>query len=384
MFLTVYHSELVQLVTFFTKVVRCVMQYLRNQGFMVIMYLDDGMCGASDIGRVHLFSITVQNVLKSAGFLIAEDKCNWLPSHNVTWLGLEWNMAQGVVYVTERKISKLMNTLEVIFDKIRRNKAMISARCLASVGGQIISMQGAMGPVVRLLTRSLYDCLLARAGWDAPVIVNSKAVDEIIFWMENTAILNGRDLSIIEQYSSIVYSDASGTGYGGYVVNIIDNEVMGRWDSVEGIQSSTWRELEAVYRVLLSLLDILQGQKVKWYTDNQNIVHILNKGSRKIDLQQIFIKIANVCTLHNIVLLPQWVPREENVKADKISKSTIDRFVSDYNTKCKVFNSKYWCPGMTGINAFDQYWGQENNWIVPPPSVAQKCMQKMKQETRNS
>jgi hypothetical protein len=102
---------------------------------------------------------------------------------------------------------------------------------------------------------------LARAGWDAPVIVNSKAVDEIIFWKENTAILNGRDLSIIEQYSSIVYSDASGTGYGSYVVNIIDNEVMGRWNSVEGIQSSTWRELEAVYRVLLSLLDILQGQK---------------------------------------------------------------------------------------------------------------------------
>jgi hypothetical protein len=38
---------------------------------------------------------------------------------------------------------------------------MISARCLASVVGQIISMQGAMGPVVRLRTRSLYDCLLA-------------------------------------------------------------------------------------------------------------------------------------------------------------------------------------------------------------------------------
>ena len=139
-----------------------------------------------------------------------------------------------------------------------------------------------------------------------------------------------------------------------------------------------------MYRVLLSLLDILQGQNVKWYSDNQNIVHILNKGSRKIDLQQISIKIANVCTLHNIVLLPQWVPREENVKADKISKRTncddweidedvftklnnvwgphtIDRFASDYNTKCKVFNSKYWCPGTTGINAFDQHWGQENN-----------------------
>jgi hypothetical protein len=46
------------------------------------MYLDDGMGGASDIGRAHLTSITVQNVLKSAGFLIAEDKCNWL---QVVW-----------------------------------------------------------------------------------------------------------------------------------------------------------------------------------------------------------------------------------------------------------------------------------------------------------
>ena len=113
---------------------------------------------------------------------------------------------------------------------------------------------------------------------------------------------------------------------------------------------------------------------------------------------------ANVCTLHNIVLLPQWVPREENVKAEKISKSTncddseidedifttlnnvwgphaIDRFTSDYITKCKLFNSKYWCPGTTCINAFDQHWRQENNCIVPPPSVAQKCIQQ--NETRN-
>jgi hypothetical protein len=70
--------------------------------------------------------------------------------------------------------------------------------------------------------------------------------------------------NFVKTSSSISQSshDASGTGYGGYVVNIIDNEVMGRWNSVESIQSSTWRELEAVYRVLLSLLDILQGQTI--------------------------------------------------------------------------------------------------------------------------
>ncbi|VDI14245.1 Hypothetical predicted protein [Mytilus galloprovincialis] len=133
------------------------------------------------------------------------------------------------------------------------------------------------------------------------------------------------------------------------------------------------------------------------------VVNPLTQGSRKGDLQLIAIKIANVCKLNNIVLLPQWVPRDENVKADQISKSvdcddwgidqevysvldnlwgphTVDRFASDYNTKCLVFNSKHWCPNTSGINAFDQDWKSEINWIVPPPSLVSKCIQKMKQE----
>ena len=368
----------------FTKVVRCIVTYLRDQGLKVIMYLDDGIGGAKEVGKAHLCSLTVRKCLISAGFLIAEEKCNWVPSHLATWLGLVWNMKKGVVYVTERRLSKLLDTLKVIIAKLGKGEIKVTARFLASIIGQIISMQGAMGPVVRLRTRSMYDCLLARAGWDAPVLLNSEAVSEIVFWKENLAILNGRDLSIVEQYSCIVYSDASGTGFGGYVVNIADNEVMGSWNAIESLNSSTWRELEAVYRVLLSILNILQGKTVKWYTDNQNIVHIINKGSRKRDLQQIAVKIADACNSSGVILLPQWVPRHENIRADQISKSidcddweidtdifsfldsiwgphTVDRFASDYNTKCKVFNSKHYYPGTSGINVFDQHWGQENN-----------------------
>ncbi|XP_063416794.1 uncharacterized protein LOC134699037 [Mytilus trossulus] len=312
-------------------------------------------------------------------------------------------MKDGIVYVTESRLNKLKDTLNVIIHRLGKGEIKVTARFLASIIGQIISMKGAMGPVVRLRTRSMYDCLLYRASWNAPVLLNSKALDEIVFWKENVAILNGRDLSIVEQYSCIVYSDASGIGFGGYAVSISDTEVMGSWNSVESLKNSTWRELEAVYRVLLSLLVTLQGKTIKWYTDNQNIVYIIKQGSRKGDLQLIAIKIANVCKLNNIVLLPQWVPREENVKADQISKSvdcddwgidpevysvldnlwgphTVDRFASDYNTKCLVFNSKHWCPNTSGITAFDQDWKSEINWIVPSPSLVSKCIQKMKQE----
>ena len=88
----------------FTKVVRCIVKHLRDQGLKVIMYLDDGIGGDNEIGKAHFCSLTVRKCLISAGFLIAEDKCNWVPSHTVTWLGLVWNMEKGVVFVTERRL----------------------------------------------------------------------------------------------------------------------------------------------------------------------------------------------------------------------------------------------------------------------------------------
>ena len=48
----------------------------------------------------------------------------------------------------------------------------------------------------------------------------------------------------------VVYSDASDTGYGGYVVEHGPCVAYGQWTTHEAHQSSTWRELTAVLRVL--------------------------------------------------------------------------------------------------------------------------------------
>ena len=100
-------------------------------------------------------------------------------------------------------------------------------------------------------------------------------------------------------------------------------------------------------------------------------------------------------------------PDKKNVKADKISKAidcddwqidnetytrlddtwgphTVDRFATDYNTKCSVFNSKHWCPRTLGIDAFNRHWGKEINWIVPPPSEISRCVHKIKQDKADS
>jgi hypothetical protein len=53
-----------------------------------------------------------------------------------------------------------------------------------------------------------------------------------------------------------MFSDASGVGYGGCIAKEAGKsmlgEVYGAWDAPEACMSSTWRELEAVNRVLKS------------------------------------------------------------------------------------------------------------------------------------
>ncbi|CAG2221528.1 unnamed protein product [Mytilus edulis] len=92
------------------------------------------------------------------------------------------------------------------------------ARLVASLVGQIISMQAAMGSVVRLRTRSLYECIMQKASWDSPVLIKEMAFDEVVFWKENVEFLNGKELLDEKVCTSVVYTDASGTGFGGYIV----------------------------------------------------------------------------------------------------------------------------------------------------------------------
>ena len=46
-----------------------------------------------------------------------------------------------------------------------------------------------------------------------------------------------------------------------------------------------WRELRAVCMVLESLSPKLKNERIRWFSENQNVVRILQTGSRKLDLQ---------------------------------------------------------------------------------------------------
>ena len=57
--------------------------------------------------------------------------------------------------------------------------------------------------------------------------------------------------------------------------------MFGVWSGCEREMSSTWREAEAVKRVMQSNITDIKGKKVKVFSDNKNVQSVLKIGSRK-------------------------------------------------------------------------------------------------------
>ena len=178
----------------------------------------------------------------------------------------------------------------------------------------------------------------------------------------------------------VVYSDASETGYGGYVVEHGPCVSFGQWTAEEASQSSTWRELSAVYQVHLAVACKLANTRVRWFTDNQNVARILQVGSKKPQLHAIALKVFALSVQYQLHLEPEWIPRDLNVRADFLSRivdyddwfldpaifaridamwgpHTVDRFASFHNAQLPRFNSRCWNPGSEAVDAFTVNWG---------------------------
>ena len=106
-----------------------------------------------------------------------------------------------------------------------------------------------------------------------------------------------------------VFSDASDVAFGGFCVSIDGSPVSGMLTRDQMRMSSTFRELKAMYYVLLSYTDQLRNKRVKIFTDNQGAARIVSVGSPKPHLQAIALDIFQICTTYEIIINSQWIPR---------------------------------------------------------------------------
>ena len=174
----------------------------------------------------------------------------------------------------------------------------------------------------------------------------------------------------------------------------------GSFTQEEAEESSTIRELRGTYYVLSSLVEEVRGKVVHHRTENLNVVRVLSVGSKKLALQHEVVRIFRFCLENNVQLHPEWIPREQNVVDDAISKQfdpddymldptifaalnimygphTVDCFSSFRTRQIPWFNSKWLNPLTEGIDALTLSWEGENNWLFLPPYLIPKALHHM-------
>ena len=367
----------------FTKTVRCLIGHWRAQSIQVLAFLDDGL-GASETYELALHqSKIVFNDLVNSGFVPNQEKSQWQPIQDTIFLGIGVNTCEGILYIPEKK---LLNISSQITKALVNRK--LTARMLAGIIGKITSVGLVVGNVTRLMTKHMHMAVIARNTWDSYFALSDDVITELSFWDKNLRGFKVRPLHKISVTNRVVFSDASSVACGGYVVGVKDSVCHRMWSESEKLKSSTWRELVGVHTVLNSLKSKLQGQSIKWFTDNQAVASIVEKGSMKPELQNYALDIYKFCIENSISMDIEWVPRLQNQTADLISNIvdyddwevtteffskinskwgpfTVDRFANVKNHKVKRYNSRFWSPGTIGTDAFAYDWKGENNWLVP-------------------
>ena len=370
----------------FTKVMKQLANHWRRNGWRLLFYLDDWcfMCRDQEVACIR--SREVQADFLAAGLLINYPKSVLEPTSRLKLLGFWVDSVEGSFRIPAERKKKVLDHLRVILESPR---IRIRARELASTAGRIQSCFLALGPVTRIFTRGMYECIESRSSWRGEVLITPEVRREAAFWLASLEKWDGQAIWELPLLNPrVLHVDASDTGWGGWQEGLDHFDAREWFTASEACGSSTYRELLGLERLLDIIKEEAQGEHALVYTDSLNTQLICQHGSSKRDLNSIAARIFLMCVEYSIYLKVRWVPREENVEADILSKfltsgdwrlsrvwfeylnkrwgpHDVDRFATGSNAQLDTFNSKWRCRGSAAVDAFTQHWGGANNWVCP-------------------
>ena len=105
---------------------------------------------------------------------------------------LAWLRYRSSARESDRASGKILSLQTQLSQALKQNQ--LSARFVASLVGKIISLSRALGPVVRLMTRSLYALINSRQAWCEALGITTAAKAELQFWLSEIQQFNGQNI----------------------------------------------------------------------------------------------------------------------------------------------------------------------------------------------
>ena len=380
----------------FTKLTKPIMSHLRKRGKRCTIYIDDLFNCHQTFEGCAIQEDYIHSQFGKGGWVFKPEKSSGPPSQTVKYLGLMINSLSMTFSIPDSKFEVIVSDCI----KFLRLKSF-PVRDLASFVGKLQSLRLAIGPIISIMCKALYKVISLATFWSSYVTLDKNSQFELEWWRDNLQYFTSYPIVLDDTSVHIncrISSDASGTGY--FVVDL-DRTVKLKSEPFtlfESLQSSTYRELRALYRTYTDpvILKRFAGLTLCHYTDSKSVANILYKGSSihllNVMIREIFLSLRN----HVIKLVPFWVSRDNNFikladlgsrehRGDDYSLSsdcllsvlshfkpiTFDAMASSTNSVCTKFYSKLPSLNSCGVDLFSQSLDcSEFYYVFPPVSMA--------------
>ena len=140
----------------------------------------------------------------------------------------------------------------------------------------------------------------ASVSWD------DSCLGDLRWWSEESHLSVGLPLDL-SQPDLALYTDASDSGWGAFLQ---DDHLSGLWpQSCLTFSINHW-ELLAVFYGVQGFLPVFRGRSVSLFADNTTALSYLQKqgGTHSATLNSVAQSILRLCELHQIRLVPQFIP----------------------------------------------------------------------------
>ena len=373
----------------YTRINRPIMAALRREGIKGLIYIDDNLTVAESKERCLEAERRVYEVFSDCGWVFKLSKRSGEPAQTCKFLGLIIDSRDLTFNIPESKVQDIKSLIAEV-----RARSRVKVKLVARLVGKLQAVRLATGPIVAVLTRSLYVAVAAAKTWKSWIVLTDLAKFELSWWESNLEHVTKFPIDgklSTEAVSFEVASDASGIGHFVYLVGNPSTRLASRaFSTEECLQSSTWRELKAVHKVWTdsTVLERFRGSRIAHYTDNKAVCAIMTKGSRNPRLQPLVVETVLALRSAGIVLEAVWRSREDGLikfadlgsrdfHYDDISLDfesmmqlfeefgsfDIDTFASASNTKASRFFSRLDVIGSSGMDFFHQRW-DKSAWKV--------------------
>lgn len=317
----------------FTKIMKPVIQYLRNTGLLSTIYLDD----------ILLFGETVEscldnvqkttNLLKKLGFEINYEKSSLTPSKECKFLGFIINSNRFSLELTQEKRKTLIRLSQQFL-----NKSQCTIRSFAHLMGSLVAACPAVAYgwlYTKLAEREKHLALIrSRGNYDNIMTISGKVKSDISWWLNN--LVDSYNPVRKSDYRLEIFSDASLTGWGA-VCN--GQKAHGFWNPLEQKLHINNLELIAAFFALKTFASKVKNCEILLRIDNTTAISYINRmgGIKYYELNKTAREIWQWAENRRIWLFAsyEYIPSGDNIDADKESRRL------SINTEWELNNSVF-------------------------------------------